>query len=187
MTSTEVLNRIDRLFGERGGTEYHGEKVTQLEHALQCAALAEADNQPPEVIVAAFLHDIGHLLHAHGEDYLDHGINDKHEDLGARFLSCAFSRTVTEPIRLHVPAKRYLCAAKPGYLALLSPGSVRSLELQGGPMNPDEVCEFEMNPYFYVAAKVREYDDGAKVVGMVTPPFAHFRTYLERCLHADSA
>ena len=174
MTPAEVLARVERLFAERGGSEYHGEAVTQLEHALQCAALAERDGHPPEVIVAALLHDIGHLLHEHGT------VN--HEELGARFLSLAFGPAVTEPIRLHVPAKRYLCAARPGYSAALSPASVRSLELQGGPMTTEEVATFEAHPQFGPATKLREYDDRAKVVGLVSPPFLHFREYIERCL-----
>ncbi len=187
MTPAEVLDRVERLFAERGGGEYHGEAVTQLEHALQCAALAEEAGEPAEVIAAALLHDIGHLLHGHGEDYLDHGVNDRHEELGARFLAGAFGTAVTEPIRLHVPAKRYLCTARPGYFVQLSPTSVRSLELQGGPMTAEEVAEFEAHPHFRAAAKVREYDDSAKVVGKVTPDFAHFRAYLERCLRAQPA
>ncbi len=181
MTSADVLLRIDRLFAERGGGEYHGEAVTQLEHALQCAALAEHDGRPTEWITAALIHDIGHLLHGHGENYLENGINDSHEELGARFLAHAFDPAVTEPIRLHVPAKRYLCTARPGYFGTLSPASVRSLELQGGPMTADEVKEFEAGAHFEAAATIREYDDRAKVVGLTTPPFAHFRTYLERC------
>ena len=117
MTPTEVLHRVERLFAERGRSEYHGEPVTQLEHALQAAYFAEQDACPPEWIVAALLHDIGHLLHGHGEDYLVRGINDTHEELGARFLAHGFSLAVTEPIRLHVPAKRYLCATRRDYLS----------------------------------------------------------------------
>jgi phosphonate degradation associated HDIG domain protein len=182
VSPAEVLARIDTLFAERGGGEYHGEAVTQLEHALQCAALAEADGHPPVVIAAALLHDIGHLLHGYGEDHLERGVNDRHEELGARFLAPAFGAAVTEPIRLHVPAKRYLCAVRAGYCAALSPASVRSLELQGGSMTATEVVEFESHPHFRAAVAVREYDDRAKVVGFATPPFAHFRAYLERCL-----
>lgn len=187
MTPSEVLSRVDRLFAERGGGEYHGEAVTQLEHALQAALMAEQDGHPAELIAAALLHDVGHLLHGHGEDYLEHGVNDRHEDLGARFLERAFGAAVVEPIRLHVPAKRYLCAARPDYLASLSPASVRSLELQGGPMTADEVKEFEARPQFRAAVALREYDDRAKVVGLGTPPFAHFRKYLEAAARAEPA
>lgn len=187
MTTSEMLERIERLFAERGGGEYHGESVTQLEHALQCATLAERDEHPAEIIVAALLHDIGHLLHGHGEDYLERGVNDTHEELGSRFLARVFGLVVTEPIRLHVPAKRYLCATFAGYFDSLSPASVRSLELQGGPMNVAERNDFEAQPYFAVTVIVREYDDRAKVTGLATPPFAHFRKYLEMTLRAKSA
>jgi phosphonate degradation associated HDIG domain protein len=182
VTPAEALARIDHLFAARGGDEYHGESVTQLEHALQCAALAESDGQPASVIAAALLHDVGHLLHGYGEDYLERGVNDRHEELGSRFLWHAFGPAVTEPVRLHVPAKRYLCAVRPGYSAALSPASIRSLELQGGPMTAPEVAEFEGHPHFRAAVAVRAYDDRAKVVGLITPPHAHFRAYLERCL-----
>ncbi|MFM8273019.1 MAG: HD domain-containing protein [Gemmata sp.] len=183
MTPSEVLARVDRLFAERGAAEYHGEAVTQLEHALQAALFAERDGQPPEVVAAALLHDIGHMLHAHGESYLDQDINDQHESLGARFLARAFGPAVTEPVRLHVPAKRYLASGKhPAYPGVLSPASVKSLKLQGGPMGAEEVAAFEAEPHFAAAAKVREYDDRAKVVGLVTPPYAHFRSYLEASL-----
>jgi phosphonate degradation associated HDIG domain protein len=185
VTPAEVLTRVEQLFAERGGGEYHGEAVTQLEHALQCAALAERDAQPAAAIAAALLHDIGHLLHGRGEDYLEHGVDDRHEVLGARFLAQGFGPAVTEPIRLHVPAKRYLCVARPGYFALLSPASVHSLELQGGPMTAAEVTEFEKHPHFAAAARVREYDDAAKVVGLATPQFGHFRKYLEQCLTVE--
>jgi phosphonate degradation associated HDIG domain protein len=184
MTPAEVLARVERLFAERGGSEYHGEAVTQLEHALQAAHFAEQDACPSEWIAAALLHDIGHLLHGDGEDSLVRGINDSHEELGARFLASGFDLAVTEPIRLHVPAKRYLCATRASYTGQLSPASVRSLELQGGPMSVAEVQEFEAHPHFAAATGIREYDDRAKVVGLATPPFAHFRTYLKRCLRA---
>lgn len=187
MTPAAVLERVERLFAERGGSEYHGEAVTQLEHALQAAHFAERDGNPT-LIVAALLHDVGHLLHGHGEDYLDRAINDRHEELGARFLAHAFGPAVTEPIRLHVPAKRYLASGvHPDYPGLLSAASLRSLELQGGPMTAAQANEFEAHPHFGAAVAVRMYDDRAKLVGLVTPPFAHFRKYLETCLRADPA
>jgi phosphonate degradation associated HDIG domain protein len=176
MTPDAVLDTIERLFAERGGCEYHGEAVSQLEHALQAAALAEADGAGPALVAAALLHDVGHLLHGRGEDRT---ADDRHEDLGVRFLARAFGPAVTEPVRLHVAAKRYLTAARPGYLALLSPASVRSLALQGGPMAAAEVAAFEANPHHAAAVKLREYDDAAKVVGRSTPPLAHFRRHLE--------
>jgi [1-hydroxy-2-(trimethylamino)ethyl]phosphonate dioxygenase len=186
MTPTEMLDRIERLFAERGGGEYHGEAVTQLEHALQAATLAEQNGLSPQAISAALLHDIGHLLHAHGEDCATQGLDDRHEELGVRFLSKAFGPEVTEPIRLHVAAKRYLTAVRPEYFSLLSAASIRSLGLQGGPMSAAEVRRFEANPHCGVVVRVREYDDRAKVVGLATPSFAYFCRFLEAALHADA-
>jgi phosphonate degradation associated HDIG domain protein len=183
-TSTGVLNRIERLFADRGSREYQGEAVSQLEHALQCAMYAERDGCPGEVIAAALLHDIGHLLSVSGEDCAARGIDNRHEDLGVRFLEGAFGPAVTEPVRLHVAAKRYLAAARPGYVGLLSQSAVTSLHFQGGPMSPDEARAFEAHPHYEVAVKLREYDDRAKVVGLATPPFAHFRKYLETAARA---
>lgn len=186
MTPAEVLDRVDRLFADRGGAEYHGEAVSQLEHALQGAALAEADGQPPAVVAAALLHDVGHLLHGLGEDCAAQGVDDRHEELGVRLLARAFGPEVTEPVRLHVAAKRYLTAADAGYAAGLSPASVRSLALQGGPMSAAECRAFEAAPHFAAAVAVRRYDDRAKAVGAVTPPLAHFRPLLEGLLRADA-
>ena len=186
MTPADVLDRIDRLFAERGAGEYHGEAVTQLEHALQTAHFAEKDGGPAELVAAALLHDVGHLLHGNGEDCAASGIDDRHEELGVRFLAKAFGLALTEPVRLHVAAKRYLTAVRPGYFVALSPASVRSLELQGGPMTAAEAAEFEANPHHAAAVKLREYDDRAKVVGLATPLLSHFRPYLEASLRADS-
>lgn len=186
MTPFYVLGRVEQLFAQRGGAEYHGEAVTQLEHALQAATLAEADGLPAEAIAAALLHDVGHLLHQKGEGCAEQGIDDRHEELGVSFLKWAFDPPVTEPIRLHVEAKRYLTATRPGYLSRLSPASLRSLQLQGGPMSAEEVRAFEGNPHYAIAVRVREYDDAAKVVGLATRPFDHFRQYLEAAAR-DSA
>ena len=186
MTQLEMLQHIDRLFSERGSGEYHGEAVTQLEHALQAATLAEQDGLSAAAIAAALLHDIGHLLHGYGEDCARQGVDDRHEELGVRFLARAFGPDVTEPIRLHVAAKRYLTATQPTYRDCLSAASHRSLELQGGPMTPVEIAEFEANSHFATIVKVREYDDRAKVVGLATQSFAYFRKYLEAVLRGES-
>ncbi|HUR54040.1 MAG TPA: HD domain-containing protein [Gemmataceae bacterium] len=184
MTPDELLSKIDRLFAERGGGEYHGAAVSQLEHALQSAAFAEAEGAPPALIAAALLHDIGHLLHAHNEDCATHGIDDTHEELGVRFVAKSFGEDVTEPVRLHVAAKRYLCGDRPAYLGTLSAASLRSLQLQGGPMGETELVAFRRNPHFADAIRLREWDDKAKVVGLETPPFSHFRKYLEAAARA---
>ena len=118
MIPDAMIDRIERLFADRGAEEYHGEAVSQLEHALQAAAAGEREGAAPELIVAALLHDIGHLIHSHGEDAAERGIDDRHEELGQRFLQQHFGPAVTEPVRLHVAAKRYLCAVEPGYLKL---------------------------------------------------------------------
>jgi phosphonate degradation associated HDIG domain protein len=182
MTAAQFLDRLTDLFATRGQALYGGEAVTQLEHGLQSAALAADAGAPPAEVVAALLHDVGHLLHGLGDDCADHGIDDRHEELGVRFLAKHFPPAVTEPVRLHVAAKRYLCAAEPGYFDTLSPPSVTSLSLQGGPMSDAEKAEFESHPHFAAAVALRKRDDAAKVVGLVTPPFAHFRPHLEACL-----
>ncbi|NJL99257.1 MAG: hypothetical protein HC924_10830 [Synechococcaceae cyanobacterium SM2_3_2] len=126
-----------------------------------------------------------HLLQGSGVDYLDRDINDRHEEMASRFLRQAYDLEVTEPIRLHVSAKRYLTAVRSGYSELLSPASIKSLKLQGGPMTPEEVCEFEREPYFVAAAALREYDDWAKIVGLETPSYTYFRKYLVAALSAE--
>lgn len=182
MTAAGFLDRIDRLFADRGAAEYHGESVTQLEHALQAAHLAEAVGAPPALVAAALLHDVGHLLHPGGEAAAARGADAGHEELGYRFLARYFGPAVAEPVRLHVPAKRYLCAVEPGYHDLLSPASRRSLELQGGPMTRAEAKAFEREPFAGAAAALRRWDDRAKRVGLVTPPFAHYRRSVEVAL-----
>ncbi len=175
MTTVEgILN----LFRERGHSEYGGEPVTQLEHALQCATLAERAGATSSLIAAALLHDVGHLLHQLPENAPDTGIDDSHEELGYRFLVRKFGDEVAEPVRLHVPAKRYLCRTDAGYFAKLSEPSIVSLRLQGGPMSDAEVAEFEANPHASNARVLRCWDDQAKVVGFSTPPLDHFAEYL---------
>lgn len=182
MTRTEFVDKIASLFATRGNEMYGGEAVTQLEHALQGALLAEQAGAPSEEIAAVLLHDVGHLLHNLGDDCADHGIDDRHEELGIRFLTKHLPPAVTEPVRLHVQAKRYLCSTDAGYFATLSQPSVTSLRLQGGPMTPAEVREFEANRHYKAAVALRKRDDEAKVAKLPTPPFEHFRPHLEACL-----
>ena len=124
----------------------YGERVNMREHMLQSAVFAEQDGASDLVIAAALLHDYGHFVHDLGEDIADHGIDGKHEEVGADYLEAFFPPEVIEPMRLHVAAKRYLCATDAEYFATVSPASLQSLELQGGPFNADEVEEFEKNP-----------------------------------------
>ena len=179
------MNAIDRLiglFGTRGNAEYHGEAVSQAEHALQAAALAEAEGAPGPLVAAALLHDVGHLLHKLPEDAAEQGIDDRHEALGAAWLAKHFAPEVAEPVRLHVSAKRYLCAVDPPYLEGLSASSRQSLSLQGGPMDAVEVIEFSASPHHAAAVRLRTWDDRAKVPGLDVPGVEHYRALLELAL-----
>lgn len=178
----DVIN----LFESRGQSQYGGEAVTQLEHALQAATLAEAEQASDALIAAALLHDVGHLLHDLPDDAPDVGIDDHHENSGYQYLQQLFPPAVTEPVRLHVPAKRYMCATDPDYFKTLSEPSVISLELQGGPMSPAEVEEFEGHPHAKAAVRLRRWDDLAKDPEMSTPPLLHFANYLHRVAIPES-
>ena len=162
MTAAET---IGEMFAGPGARDHLGEAVPIGEHMLQAGALAEAAGAEGAVVAAALLHDIGHLL---GED------EDRHGEAGANWLSEWFGAAVTEPVRLHVPAKRYLCAADGEYFGLLSAESVRTLSLQGGPMTAAEVAAFEALPFFRDAVAVRRWDDQAKDPAVTAPRFAHF-------------
>lgn len=177
-----VLDEIERLFAGAGSSMYAGEPITQTEHGLQAAWAAEQEQAGDALIVAALLHDVGHLLHDLGEDCADEGVDDQHEALGAEWLARHFGPEVVEPVRLHVPAKRYLCAIDPIYREKLSPASVLSLQLQGGPFSPDEVEAFRRNPHFKAALRLRGWDEVAKVPGLQTPPLEHFLESAARVL-----
>lgn len=170
---------ILQLFNERGESQYGGEAVTQLEHALQAALLAESEGATAGLIAAALLHDVGHLLHALPEDAPDEGIDDRHEALAAKWLAERFSPAVSAPVAMHVAAKRYLCAVDAAYMEQLSGPSIQSLKLQGGPMTSEEVARFEARPHFEDAVRLRRWDDAAKVVGLVTPHLEHFAKYID--------
>lgn len=173
---------LSTLYSERGVRRYGLNAISQLDHALQGAALAEADGEPASLIVAVLLHDIGHMIHQLGEAPAKRGIDDHHEILGAKRLAKLFGPDVSEPVRLHVPAKRFLCAVEPDYFDKLSADSVRSLALQGGPMTPPEVDAFRQERWWQDAAKLRRYDEDAKVPGRVVAPFDAYRGYVEGLL-----
>ena len=164
MTAVET---IGELFAGPGAHDHMGEPVPIGEHMLQAGVLAEAAGAQAALVAAALLHDIGHLL---GED----DDEERHGEAGANWLSQWFGAAVTEPVRLHVPAKRYLCAADAEYFGLLSAESVRTLSLQGGPMTAAEVAAFEALPFFRDAVAVRRWDDQAKDPAVTAPRFAHF-------------
>jgi [1-hydroxy-2-(trimethylamino)ethyl]phosphonate dioxygenase len=183
MTADNPVDFVMRLFKERGDAAYIGEPVSQTEHALQAAWAAEQAGAGSALVAAALLHDIGHLLHDLPKDCAQLGIDDAHEVRGSRWLVQHFGPDVTEPVRLHVPAKRYLCSTDSAYLGQLSEASILSLKLQGGPFTPEEVAEFRELPHAEAAVTLRRHDEQAKIRGLVTPNLEHFRPYLEaqRC------
>lgn len=184
------MNPIDRLFDilAEAGQDHYGETdVSQLEHALQCAALAEAAGAAPALVTAALLHDIGHLTNDDDRLAAARGEDARHERIGAALLRAWFGDAVAEPVRLHVAAKRYLVSREPGYLAQLSTASVHSLALQGGPIDRAEADRFLALPHARDAVALRRWDDAAKVKGAVVPPLAHFRPALAACLASPTA
>jgi phosphonate degradation associated HDIG domain protein len=171
---------VIRMFDAHGLLAY-GESVNQVQHALQCAALAEAGGADDALVVAALLHDVGHMLHRDAARALKAGEDDQHERLGAEALEQWFGPRVAVPVALHVMAKRYLCAREPGYLEALSPVSTRTLALQGGPMDAEEVARFERLEHAQDAVRLRRWDDAAKTRGLETPPLAHFMERVRNC------
>lgn len=176
-----ALDEIRAAFAKRGGDTY-GEGVSQLEHALQCAACAERDGASPALIAATLLHDIGHLLHDLPQDIADQGVDTEHESLGSAWLSQHFGPDVTEPVRLHVAAKRYLATVEKGYYELLSAASIQSLKLQGGLMSPEETRKFAAERHAQDAIKLRRWDDEGKIVGAKTPDLGHFEQFVSKSL-----
>lgn len=174
------LAKIADILLTKGKAQYGTEAVSQLEHALQCATLAETSNSSPELITASLLHDFGHLVHNLGEDAASKGIDDRHEYRALGYLKTIFNDAVTEPIRMHVNAKRYLCAVNKDYWDSLSPASKTSLELQGGIFSPTEVREFIKQPYGSDAVKLRIWDDLAKIEGLKTPELNYFLPAMEK-------
>jgi [1-hydroxy-2-(trimethylamino)ethyl]phosphonate dioxygenase len=177
----DCIAEIVRLFEQRGSSDYLGEHVSQLEHALQSAHLAVLDGASDALVAAALLHDLGHLLGPE-EDPAPTGIDVLHEHRGYAWLAVHFGTNVTEPVRLHVLAKRYLCTTDPEYRATLSPTSLRSLELQGGLLNVEEIQCFESHAYAKDAVRLRRWDDRAKIAGLAVPDLSHYAATLRRAL-----
>ncbi|MBN8889127.1 MAG: HD domain-containing protein, partial [Rhodospirillales bacterium] len=177
-----ILRRIAGLLDVNGHHRYGLHDITQIQHALQAALLAEQAGDPDALVAAALLHDIGHMVHDLGENPAAEGIDDRHEEVGHAFLAGLFGPQVAEPVRLHVAAKRYLCATEADYFGRLSPDSVLSLSLQGGPMSPAEAAAFAALPHAAAAVRLRRYDEAAKVKGLATPDVQPFLPYVARCL-----
>ncbi len=172
MPKLSGLEDINHLYAARGGMNY-GEGVTQREHALQCAVLAEAEGAAPSLVVAALLHDIGHLLENEA-DVAQFKVAHRHEIAGARALAGLFDTAVRAPIALHVAAKRYLCFKDAHYLQALSPASQKSLQLQGGPFDAAGAAGFERRPHWREALALRRFDDRGKQTELVGRSFADF-------------
>ena len=173
------ISDICILFARKGGRAYDGEPVTQLEHALQTATRAQDAGAAPSLVVAALLHDLGHLLNDQGETPTLRGVDDVHQYVALPFLRPLFGDDVLTPIKLHVDAKRYLCATRSDYYDALSVDSKRSLALQGGVFTPEQADAFIAQPHAQDAVSVRLWDDLAKIAGAPTPPLAQFVPVLE--------
>ena len=176
------LDDIEKLYFSRGGLHY-GEGITQIEHALQSAELAEARGGPESLIVAALLHDIGHLFEKE-EDFADGKSDDRHEAIGAKALARLFQQAVWRPVALHVAAKRYLCFMEPQYWAGLSEASKKSLELQGGTFTQEQAQAFERAPYWQEAVLLRRFDDMGKRDEMSGRCFADYLPMMRKLFAA---
>jgi phosphonate degradation associated HDIG domain protein len=175
------LSDIALLFARRGAEQYSGEPVTQLQHALQTAFLAEQSDADAELITASLLHDLGHLLNDQGETPSLRGVDDVHQYYALPFLRGLFPDAVLDAIRLHVDAKRYLCQARPDYHARLSEDSQRSLQLQGGVFDAAQAAQFIALPAARDAVMLRQWDDLAKQADWQTPTLSHFLDIAARC------
>ena len=174
-----AADEVIELMKQRGGDSYFGEPVSQLEHALQCAWLAAQAQSQGELVLAALLHDVGHLLHDLPETAADDGIDTLHEMAGYEWILARFGPAAAEPVRDHVAAKRYLCKVEPEYFASLSAASAQSLELQGGPFTEAEAAQFETLPYYSEAVMLRRWDDQAKIRGLAVPGLEEYRPLID--------
>ncbi len=185
LTGESIVDFLADIFERRGADSYLGEQVTMSQHMLQCAECAAAEGAEDELIAAALLHDIGHYTNEFPEDALDQGIDNHHDSAGGSILDPFFPARIADSVRLHVAAKRYLCAVEDDYFAKLSPASVHSLELQGGPMDAQEISTFEGRAHFQDAVRVRRWDEAAKVIGATTRTFEDFRPLLAGLVRSD--
>lgn len=184
LNQNTIVSFIGDIFERRGADSYLGEPVTMSEHMLQGAELAEKAGASEEIIAAALLHDIGHYTNEFPDDALAQGIDNHHDEAGAAILSAFFPPVVTQCVRCHVDAKRYLCATDKEYFSKLSEASVHTLSLQGGPMNKDEVKAFEQNAHLKEIVQVRYWDDLGKVPNHKTPDFNYYAPLLQNVVDA---
>ena len=177
----ETLTYLQKLFERRGADAYLGERVTMAEHMLQSAANVATAGGSESLIAAALLHDVGHFANDLPPKSITENTDNRHQETGANFLGACFDQAVTEPVRLHIAAKRYLCAIDPAYLHELSPASVHSLGLQGGPMSRAEIAQLETETFLEAAISVRRADDAAKLAGLQVPDFASYLPLITAC------
>lgn len=177
--------KVDALFAymKEKGQSHYDEVVTQMEHALQCANQARLAGADQVQVASALLHDLGHFLIDEHNKEVDFLADDfLHEEVGAEYLEPFFIEALTEPVKLHVPAKRYICTAEAAYYDGLSLASKRSFQLQGGFMSDEERRGFEQNPHSRQAVQLRKWDDLAKVRGLETAGLESYRQAVESCL-----
>lgn len=173
------VETILAIYQAHGAAAYFGERVTMTEHGLQAAYFAQVAGAPKALVIAALLHDIGHLIEQVPDALEDWTTDAHHEETGARWLAKRFPPEISEPVRLHVAAKRYLCATHAQYLAKLSPASVHTLRLQGGAMSEREVAQFEAERYCREAVRLRHWDDHGKVAGLKIPQLSDYLVLIE--------
>jgi len=176
MMHLSTVEQVFAVLASGGGTAYFGEPVTVLEHSLQAAWIIQQNGGGETLVAAALLHDVGHLLHLEGEDAAQRGLDTRHEELGVAALAGHLPDAVLDPIRMHVAAKRYLCLAEPKYLKALSPASMESLALQGGPMTAAEAEAYLALPHAREALRLRRADDAAKIAGLIVPVLETYRS-----------
>jgi phosphonate degradation associated HDIG domain protein len=184
LSAETIVDFIADIFARRGAESYLGEQVSMSQHMLQAAQLAEEAGASETIIVAALLHDIGHYTNEFPDDALAQGTDNLHEEAGAQVLAPFFPKAVTDCIRCHVAAKRYLCATDPGYFGRLSEASVHTLNLQGGPMTSAEVADFRNEPNLDAIVQVRIWDDMGKDPARRTPDFSHYAPMIQRVVAA---
>jgi phosphonate degradation associated HDIG domain protein len=175
-----LTDEILAIYDSRGVQAYFGERVSMTEHGLQAAHFAELEGAPEPLVLAALLHDIGHLIEPQPDALEDWTLDAHHELSGARWLARHFDAAISEPVRLHVPAKRYLCATDAGYMAQLSAASVHTLKLQGGAMPAQEIARFEAERFSREAVRLRRWDDQGKVAGLKTRALRTYAPLIER-------